>query len=456
MMPVRRRICVVGGLSAGPSAAAKAARVDPSAEVILFEQGDAISYGICELPYYISGEVRGDDLVVLTPEQMQREKNVIVRTRSLVQTINPSRKTIEVQDLATGTMIQERYDRLILATGSTARPLGLTGEEARNVFHVKSLDDGLHIARFIDSERPSRAVIIGGGYVGVEMAESLRRRRIEVTLLHQGTKPLNHVAPETSDAVLKQLGDHGVVFLPDAQTVGLRLDGRSAVAEVFTPDRTLPADLVIVAIGVRPNAQLAATARTRMGARGGILTDTHLRTSVESIFAAGDCCEVRNMITNRMMYAPLATNAARMGWVAGENAAGGRATFAGALRSIALRVFDLEVVHLGLTFDEARTAGFVPEVVTITSTSRVSMMPQSKDVRVILVADRASRRVLGVDVSGEEGAVLRGNLLAPALQHHLTVDDVRRWDLAYAPPFSPLWDPVLIAANAMARKLEQR
>jgi NADPH-dependent 2,4-dienoyl-CoA reductase/sulfur reductase-like enzyme len=456
MMPVRRRICVVGGLSAGPSAAAKAARVDPSAEVILFEQDDAISYGICELPYYIGGEVQKDDLVVLTPEQMQREKNVTVRTRTRIQNISPSRKTIEVHDLSKGETREERYDRLIIATGSSVRPLGLAGEDARNVFHVKSLDDGLQIARFIEVEHPTRAVIIGGGYVGVEMAEALRRRRMEVTLLHKGMVPLDHVAPETSDAVARRLGDHGVTFLPQTQIVAFRVDSRAAVAEVLTPDRTLPVDLVILATGVRPNTQLAAAARVRLGANGGITTDSRLQTSVDNIFAAGDCCEVRNLVSNRMMYAPLATNAARMGWVAGENAAGGRSTFQGALRSIALRVFELEVVHLGLTAAEARVAGLAPEVVTIKSTSRVPMMPGGKALCVTLVADRSTRRLLGVDVSGEEGAVLRGNLLAPALHHRLTIDDVRRWDLAYAPSFSPLWDPILVAANAMARKLEQR
>jgi NADPH-dependent 2,4-dienoyl-CoA reductase/sulfur reductase-like enzyme len=225
------------------------------------------------------------------------------------------------------------------------------------------------------------------------------------------------------------------------------------VGAVLTGHESLPAEIVVVVIGVEPRTELARKARISLGPQGGILTDRFTRTSLDSVYAAGDCCEVRNLVTNGWLYAPLATTASRMGWVAGENAAGGRAVFEGAVHAAAVRVFDLELSRVGLSLEESRASGIAAVEETIVARSRVAMMPGSSPLTVTLLADQNDGRLLGGCLFGREGAVLRGNTLAAAIQHRFTVEQLRRLDFAYAPPFSPLWDPLLVAANALARRL---
>ena len=449
----QRTIIVVGGLSAGPSAASKAARTDPHARVILLEQSETISYGICELPYFIAGEVAEKDLVVHTAESLKREKGVEVRLLHRAEEIRPATRRLRVRDLHSGIVSDMQYDRLILATGASPRKLGVPGEDGRNVFHIRSLDGAAYLDRVIAKERPRRAVIVGAGYVGVEMAEALRLRGVDVTMLHDHDLPLVGMADIAREAILKMLLQHGVVFKGKETPVTIAVRGDGTATHVLSPHGTYPADLVIVAVGVNPNTALAASAGIRTGRSGGILTDQRQLTSQQNIFAAGDCCEVRNILTGGTMYIPLATMAARTGWIAGTNAAGGRARFEGALHSVAIKVFELEAIRLGLHEREATASGFSPVSQTITAQSRVGMMPGSKRITVTLTADRNTGRLLGCTLFGEEGAVLRGHALAVALQQRLTVDAFRSTDFAYAPPFSPLWDPLLVAANALARDL---
>jgi len=450
-----RRILVVGGVAAGPSAASKAARVDPGAEVILFERGPHISYGICELPYYIAGDVPEKALVAYTPAQLKQAKRVEARTLHCVEEILPRERSIRVRDLKTNTVHTERYQKLILATGSSPRTLGLAGEDAANVFHVKSLENGLHIKSFVDAERPSRAVIVGGGYIGIEMADALRSRGLDVTLLHQYELPLSGLELLTRQEVLKVLIANGVRFVGEAPPVRLLVDG-GRVRRVDTAKGNYDADLLILAVGVQPQTGLAKRAGIMLGEFGGIVVNPQQQTSATDVFAAGDCCEVKNLVSNRKMYLPLATLASKQGWVAGENAAGGHTRFPGAIRATAVRAFKLEVAQVGLGSEEAKLARFDVAVETVTGSSRVAVMPGSKKVTVTLIADRRSRRLLGANLFGEEGAVLRANTIAVGVQHGMTVDDMQQWDLAYSPPFTPLWDPVLIAANALQKKMYRK
>lgn len=448
-----RRILVIGGLAAGPSAASKAARTNPDAEVILFEQGESVSYGICEIPYFISGQIPGDSLVAYTPETLKKVKGVEARTLHRVEQIIPRRRMVTVHDFRSGDLKEEQYDRLIIATGSRPLSLGLKGEEARNVFHVKSLSEAHLIRKYIDTERPKRCVIIGGGYIGMEMADALRAIGLEVTVIHKHKLPMSRLEQETREVILNELRSHGVQFCGPATPEGFLVDDAQRVTHVLSTAGSFPADLVITAVGVCPETALAQDAGIRLGVHGGIVTDRHQQTSQDNIFAAGDCCEVRNLVDNSLMYIPLATIASKAGWVAGENAAGGHATFTGAIRAIAVKVFGLEIAHVGLSGEEARKSGFDVITETITAWSRVATMPGSRKVTIKTIADRKSKRLLGADVFGEDGAVLRANTLAVGIQHRITIDAMQQWDLAYAPPFTPLWDPILVAANATAKKL---
>lgn len=452
----QKSIVVVGGLAAGPSAAAKAARRNPRAAVTLFEASDTVSYGICEAPYAIGGVVESEaQLVSYTPERLQSEKHITVKTLHRVERVDPGKKLLAVRDLRRGQVFDVPYDRLILATGATPRSLGIEGEEARNVFHVGSRADTLGILRHLEAESPKSAAIIGGGYIGMEMAEALRRRGLDVTIIHRHRLPVVGLELETRERLLEELTANDVRFVTNARTEALHIGRADCVRHVITNRGTIEADIVILALGVRPNVALAKSARVRLGSTGAIATDERQQTSVDGIYAAGDCCEVKNLVSGKPMYVPLATTASRSAWVAGENAAGGRATFKGAIRAIAVKVFGLEIAHVGLSAAEAAGAGFDATTDAVTVPSKIAFMPGSGKVTVRMVFDRRTGRILGANVYGTEGCVLRADTLAVAIQHRLGVEDLARLDLIYAPAFAPLWDPLLVAANQAIKKLDR-
>ena len=448
-----RRILVVGGVAAGPSAAAKAARVDPRAEVVLIEQGEVISYAICELPYFVSGEVSESSMVVHTPESLAREKGVTVWTRHRVERINPGRRTLTLRDLTGNRVREERYDRLILATGAAPRSLRIPGASAPNVVHVRRLEDGAALKRRIDVERARAAVIIGAGLIGMEMADAFHRRGLSVSVVHDEALPLRGFEERAREHARTLLEQHGVRMSGPARTLAIELDGSGQARGVRTDAGSIAADLVVVAIGVEPHTELAREAGLRRGQSGAIWTDRRQQTSLQGIYAAGDCCEVRDIVSGGPIYVPLATVASKTGWTAGENAAGGRAEFPGAIEAVAVRVFETEFMRAGLSAERARQLGIMAEGVWISAPSHVASMPGSSELMVHLLGERRTGRLLGVNVIGQTGAVLRGNTIAAAIQQKLRVEDLRNWDLAYAPPFTPLWDPILVAANALAKKL---
>lgn len=450
----RLRILVVGGLAAGPSAAAKAARTNPRAEVIMFEQTDTISYGLCEAPYTISGEIPDEEkLVVYTPERLRAEKGVEVKTLHRVEKILQTKRAIMVRDMRSGDLTEYPYDKLIIATGSSPRRLSVEGEEGRNVFDVNSRESTLNILRYVDTEHPSNAVIIGGGYIGMEMSEALRRKGMDVTVLHRYKLPMSGLEEETRERVVEELENNGVRFITNARVDSLLRDTSNKVVHVHTNKGSFDSDLVILSLGVTPNVGLAKSARVRLGTTGAISTDQRQQTNIDGMYAAGDCCEVKNVVNGKPMYLPLATVASRQAWVAGENAAGGRATFTGAIRAAAVRIFGLEVAQVGISSDEARESGFDVATQKITAWSKVGIMPDNSKVTVKLILDKRSKRILGANLYGGVGTVLRANTLGVAIQHKMTIDEVSRFDMIYTPPFAPLWDPILIAANEAKKKL---
>jgi NADPH-dependent 2,4-dienoyl-CoA reductase/sulfur reductase-like enzyme len=451
---MRQRILVIGGLAAGPAAASKAKRTNHGAEVILFEQSEHISSGICEVPYYISNVVSDvEKLSPLTPLDFERTRGVKVHTLHRVEEVQPSKKKITVRDLYHEKVLTYEYDKLILATGSKTKALGIPGETARNVFHVKSLSDGLALKHFIDEEKPKRAVIIGGGYVAVEMCEAFRTLGLETTLLHRGELPMSKLEPDARKVVLAELLKNSVQYFPNQKLKSLKTDDTGKVVEGATHSGRFPADVFVLALGVEPNIDLARSVRMRMGTFGGILTDQHQTTSVDSIYAAGDCCEVKNLVNNRWMYAPLATYAARQGWVAGENSSGGHAIFKGAIRAMAVKAFSLEVASVGLSTQEAEESGFNPISEHIVGDSRISFYPGCEEVHIHLIADKKTHRLIGANVIGGGGSALRANILGVAIQQKMTVDEVSKLDLLYSPPFSPLWDPILTAAQQLRKRM---
>jgi NADPH-dependent 2,4-dienoyl-CoA reductase/sulfur reductase-like enzyme len=452
---MRQRILVIGGLAAGPAAASKAKRTNRNAEVILFEQSENISSGICEVPYYIGNVITNvEKLSTLTPLDFERTRAVKVHALHRVEEIQPVKKHIVVRDLYHDKILTFEYEKLILATGSKTKTVGIAGEKARNVFHVKLLSDGLAIKHFVDEEKPRRVVIIGGGYVAVEMCEAFRALGLETALLHRDELPMSKLEPDARKAVLAELTKNSIQFHSKQTLNAFKTDDTGKIVEVVTNSGSYPADLVILAIGVEPNNELAKSVRVRLGSFGGILTDQHQTTSVDSIYAAGDCCEVKNLVNNRWMYAPLATYAARQGWVAGENASGGNAIFKGAIRAIAVKAFGLEIASVGLSSREAEESGFHPIVEHIIGDSRISFYPGNEKVHIIAIADKKSNRLIGANVVGGSGSALRANILSVAIQQKMAIEEIAKLDLLYSPPFSPLWDPILIAAHQLSKKMD--
>jgi NADPH-dependent 2,4-dienoyl-CoA reductase/sulfur reductase-like enzyme len=450
------RILVVGGLAAGPSAASKAKRINPDAEVILIEQSPFISYRICEIPYYLSGEYRDtDDLVVYSPERLTKDKGVEVWTETDAEKIEPEKRQIILRSTVTGKTRTERYDRLIITTGSKPKKLSFANSEHKNVFSVKSLHAAYALRDYIHERKPRRAVIVGGGYIGLEMTESMKKLGCSVTLLHRHDYPFTDIEREAGEKIVDELERNDIDFVPQSEVTGFEIEGRDNVSAVVTTSQTYPADIVICAIGVSPNTELALTAGIKKGLCNGILTNSRQQTGVEHIYAAGDCCEIRNIISGKHVLLPLATIASKTGWVAGENAAGGEATYSGAIRNVAIRIFNLEVSRVGLTMKESHNAEFQPFTKTITAFSRVAGMPNAERLTVSLIANKSDGRLLGATLIGRDGAVQRGNILAALMRFGHSVDDLSNLDMMYAPPFSTLWDPILVAANQSIKKVER-
>jgi NADPH-dependent 2,4-dienoyl-CoA reductase/sulfur reductase-like enzyme len=432
------RLLVIGGVAAGLSAAARARRKDPSLEIVVLEKGAVVSYSACGLPYFIEGRVRQvDELVVYTPEYFRRERNITVRTGSRVAAIAHARREVALE---CGERVH--YDRLVIATGARPCADGIVGVEQPHVFTLQTLEDGERLRRCLEEKRPRRAVVIGAGYIGLEAADALRRRGLAVTVLERGPWVLGRDDAGLTKTVTRLLELHGVE---------LRLNARVSAIE---PDRVAEArcDVVVLAAGLRPNAELAAEAGVQAGRTGAIQVDDRMETNLRGVFAAGDCAETCHLVTGRPAYIPLGTTANKMGRVAGANAAGARERFAGVVGTSIVRVFDAGIASTGLSAAEARREGFDPVSARIESAARAGYFG-GRPTSVELVADRGTGRLLGGTVAGEQGADGRINVIAAALHARMNLEQFEQLDLAYSPPFAPVWDPLLIAAQQLIRLL---
>ncbi len=444
------RIVVVGGVAAGTSAASQAKRRVPEAEVILLERGPDVSYGACGIPYNLADPARSiQDLVVVPAERFRAERGIDVRTGHEAQGLDTARQALRVRDLASGRAYELGYDALVLATGARAVRPPLPGLELPGVFLLRELTDGAALKRFLAEEAPRRAVIVGAGYIGMEMAEVLRRRGLAVTVLEKVEQILPGFSPPVVSRVAAELERNGVAVATGVSV--LRVERAAAGLAVVTDRGDHPADLVLVSVGVRPNVALAREAGVALGATGAIRVDDQLRTSAPRVWAAGDCAEALHLVTGQPAWIPLGTTANKQGKAAGANAAGGDERFGGIVGTAAFKVFELEVGRTGVTPVEAGRAGL--EAISSQSTHRTRghAYPGSKEVTTVLVAEPGSGRLLGAQMAGEEGVTGRIDVLATALTARMTLGELEGLDLAYAPPLAPVYDPLLVAAS-VARK----
>ncbi|HEX8354687.1 MAG TPA: FAD-dependent oxidoreductase [Pyrinomonadaceae bacterium] len=448
-------LVIVGGLAAGLAAAMEARRAAPDLPVTVFERTGDISYGACGLPYVVAGLIPSPDSLVLhTPEYFRERHQIEVRTNCEALEILPSKSVVRVRE--SGGEREVGYGSLVLATGAAAVCPPLPGRELEGVFVLRHLRDGRCLLRFLEEARPRTAVVVGAGYIGLEMAEAFTARGLRTTLVESSDRVMGALGGRVRESVADEMRAHGVEVTFGERVTGFEGGGGGRVARVLTDaGRVLEADVVSVGVGVRPEVALAVAAGMEVGESGAVLTDERQRTSAPGVYAAGDCCEVMHRVSGRRVWHPLGQPAVRQGWVAGANAAAGDsatdARYAGVVGTNVVKVFGLEVARTGLSLEEALEAGFDAAETEGDAHSRAGYYPGGSKIHTRLVAD-ARGRLLGAQMVGREGVAHRIDVYAAALHAGLRVEDVERFDLAYAPPFAPTIDPVIRAAHGARKK----
>ncbi|MET9979431.1 FAD-dependent oxidoreductase [Streptomyces microflavus] len=420
-------------------------------EIIAFERSRFTSYSACGIPYWVSGDVgHRDDLIARTPEE-HRERDIDLRMRTEVTEIDVAGRRVRALDRESGDTYWTGFDKLVIATG--ARPVRpeLPGIDAPGVHGVQTLGDGqalLDSLDALDSGRRRRAVVVGAGYIGVEMAEAMLKRGFEVTVLNRGEQPMATLDPDMGRLVHDAMDGLGITTVNGASVTKILTGPDGRVGEVATEERTYPADVVVLGIGVEPEAELAREAGLTVGPHGGLLTDLAMRAvGHDNIWAGGDCVEVLDLVAGRTRHIALGTHANKHGQVIGSNVGGGYGTFPGVVGTAVSKVCDLEIARTGLREKDARAVGLRYVTATIESTQRAGYYPGAKPMTVKMIAEHRTGRLLGVQIVGREGAAKRVDVAAVALTAGMTVEQMTALDLGYAPPFSPVWDPVLVAAR---------
>ncbi|MGD9578071.1 MAG: FAD-dependent oxidoreductase [Syntrophorhabdus sp.] len=472
----KERLVVIGGVAAGMSAASSYKRLKPEAEAIVLERDYFISYGSCSLPYYVSDDVKDfNQLISLTPK-MATDRGIDVRTRHEVSDIDVEKKQVHLKDLEKNETFVLDYDKLVMSTGGLPIKPPLPGIDLDHVFTIRTLLDGIAIKKFIDDwgafevcvgspeclyinrygdeKRTMKAVIVGGGYIGMEMCESLRKRGLDVAVIEKMDRVLGTMDTEITSVVEEKLKAEGVKLYKETSVEGFK-GSKGKVQKVITDKGEFDADLVLLAIGARPNSELAKKAGISLGVAGAIQVDEHMRTNVPDVYAAGDCAEAMHLVTGKKAYIALGTTANKQGRLAGENAAGLNKKFDGIVGTAVTKIFDLEVARTGLSSVDAQREDLKFFTSAIQGWSRSKAYPAGKRMTVLYIVEEGTGRLLGTQMVGQEGVAHRIDTLAACLYGQMTIDDVARLDLGYAPPFATVWDPILVGANVALKKMNQ-
>lgn len=446
---MRRRLVVVGGDAAGMAAASQARRRVPAErlEIVAFERSGWVSYSACGEPYHIAGYVDPlERLVARTPEEFRR-RDIDVRVRCEVTEIDLDRRTVTVHDIEEGRSFRVGFDHLMIATGARAvRPVEISGLNLKGVHELRTLDDAAELRALAETGK-KRAVVVGGGYVGLETAEAFHARGWEVTVLTAGPSVLERTLdPDLGDRVVAAMEDRGIRVVTGTRVRCINGSGR--VESVGCDDAVYPADLVVLGLGTRPEVEPAASAGVPLGVTGAIVVDDGQRTPIDGVWSAGDCAETLHRVTGKPVNVHLGTVANKTGRVAGINIGGGNATFPGVLGTTITRICDVEVATTGLRETDAVAAGFDAVSATVTGTTTAGYWPDAAPLTIRVVAERGTARLLGAQIVSEGPAGgKRIDVLATAVWHRMTADELAWVDLAYAPPFSGVWDLIHIAAR---------
>jgi NADPH-dependent 2,4-dienoyl-CoA reductase/sulfur reductase-like enzyme len=441
-----KNLVIVGGGAGGASTAAEAKRNDSSLNVTILQEGKFVSYASCPTPYFIGDIIKDENkLIARTPEKF-REGGIDVQLNTEVVNINRNANVVETKD-----NLMLPYDFLVIGTGTNPFVPDIPGRELPGVYSLKNLEDAIHIKSWLRAKKAKRVIIIGGGFIGLEMSEALHAAGISTTMIHKDALPANRWDKELSSVMLEELQSHGVEFIGNARAKAIEASTGTSL-KVITDAGAWEGDMVLLAVGVRPNAGLAKSIGLNIGKTGAIAVNFAQQTSVENVYAVGDCCESWHRVSRRWVNIPLGDIANKQGRVAGRNIGGKPLTFDGIVGAQSFRLFNLECAATGLSENEALDAGYAP-ISNITWGTATAPAMGMKKIGLKLMADKSSGRILGAQAVGVAGAVGRINTLSVALWSGLNIDEIGYIDLAYAPPFSAAWDIIHNAAQALRRIL---
>lgn len=456
-----KKILIIGGVACGGKTAARLMRVDPEADVTVLEKGEFLSYAGCGLPYYVGGVVSDYKELMSTPIGVVRDaaffrkvKHVDVKTRHMATKIDRRSKVVTALDLESGEEKQFPYDKLVIATGASPMKPPIPGIDLANVFTLWTMPDALGMRAAIDSGKVKKAVIVGAGLIGMEVVEALCEQGLDVSVVDMLTQPLPALIDhEFGNHILKVLKNRDIGFFGGEKVLEF-LGDNAQVRGVKTDKRELEADMVLMAIGVRPNTALAREAGLEIGDFGAIIVDEYMRTSDPDIFAGGDCCIGRNLVTGKPAWQPMGSTANREGRVIADNIADRNVTFKGVQGTAIMKLFDYTVGKTGITQEQARQNGMEAESILVVDPDKPHFMPHGGVIVIKLVAEKKTRRVIGAQLFGTGKVDKRLDVLVGAVSGGLTIEDLADLDIAYAPPFTTALDPVTHAANSLRNKMD--
>ncbi|MCU0821865.1 MAG: FAD-dependent oxidoreductase [Spirochaetes bacterium] len=448
---MKKRLRIIGGVAAGPASASRARRIDSDLDIVIYEKGPYISYGACSEPYYIAGYI--DDynkFIARTPDVFKKNTNIDVKILHEVIKIDSSTKTITVLNKKDGNTFTDNYDKLIITTGTNPIEIPVPGTNLPGVFRMKELTDAISMKEYISKNKPARAVTVGAGFIALEMAEAFNEIGIKNTILHKGKMPVARLDEDMAQLLIEEMKNKKIDFMPEVDFLGVEQSGENLVVKTSKGD--LAADIVLIAVGVKPNVSLAKDAGITIGKTGAIHVNEKQETDIPDIYAAGDCCEVINRIGGHYVNTPLGDLSNKQGWVAGENAAGGNITYPGVLGSAHFKFCGLEIAFTGISAFEAKNLNLKTISYSTKAPSKVESFPGSSPITIKYLIEDGTSRLLGAQMVGANGVAHRINTLAAALYNKMTVDEIADIDFAYAPPFSPVIDPILRAARGAVKE----
>ena len=437
---------VIGGVAAGMSAASKLKRVMPAAQITVYERGGFLSYGACGLPYYVGGFNDDPAKLIARTQEQYTQMGIQTHLHHEVTHVDAVSKRVTVQDLDTGRVFEDSYDVLMVSVGCNSVSPKIPGADLSSVFYLKTMEDGLLLKEIGRLADVNHVVVVGGGYIGVEMCEALLNLGKQVTLLEGGTRLLASFEPEFSELAAQALERHGVKVMVGCQVESIEDAGSHRVLHTSRGD--ISCDMIIMSVGVVPATDFLKDTGIRLARNGAILVDREMRTSLEDVYAAGDCAVVYHKLMEEDYFIPLGTYANKCGRIAGGNMAGAHEKFVGALGTAAIKVCDIEMGRTGMSEQDAKRLGVDYKTKLVTAGDHPAYYPDPAKLTIKLIYEARTRKLLGACVAGARNAVMRTDIFAVAIHNGMTTDELGMVDLAYAPPFAGVWDAVHIAANA--------